>query len=287
LTSGFLQNSPSDSVRRLQQMALADAGVAATDPLLSSRGLQYLASMQQRASRNYYRLLEAERELRARARNAPKTMGAILADSLEAERQRVGRELHTGVGQALAGIYVHVSLLEDALPDPPPPVRRSLDQISALAGKALEQVRGVSRRLYVPDWQVQPLVGALRSLWTASGISEKFQGTLDLRELSAEPPPEVRRAIYLVAQEGISNVVQHADARRVSMSLREESGRLTLEVADDGSGFREPADGDPPAASAGIGLRSMRDLARELGGDLQVQSTPEGAQLTLSLPVIQ
>jgi signal transduction histidine kinase len=261
-------------------MALVDNRPATADPLLSSRELQHLACMQHRASRNYFRLLEAERGLRARARGAPKTLGAMLADSLAAERQRLGRELHTGVGQALAGIHVHAGLLEAALPDPPDPVRKSLDRIRALADTALEQVRGVSRRLYVPNWQAQPLVEALRSLWEASGISEKFVASLDLCELSVEPPPEVRRAIYLLAQEGISNVIQHADARRVRLSLGEEGGRLTLQVADDGSGFRAPA------ASAGIGLRSMRDLARQLGGDLQAQNTPEGAQLTISFPVI-
>jgi signal transduction histidine kinase len=258
----------------------AAAGPEAADPFLSCRELQRLASMQLRASRNYFRLLEADRDLRARASATPKTMGAVLADSLETERQRLGRELHTGVGQSLAGIHVHAGLLEAAWPDPPEAVRKSLDRISALVSTALEQVRGVSRRLYVPAWQAQSLAQALRNLWEASGISEKFAGTLDLRELSAEPPPEVRRAIYLVAQEGISNAIQHADARRVRLSLGEEGGRIALEVADDGSGFRTPA------SSAGIGLRAMRDLARQLGGDLQAQSTPEGARLTISFPVI-
>jgi signal transduction histidine kinase len=194
--------------------------------------------------------------------------------------------LHTGVGQALAGIHVHVGLLETALPDPPERVRKSLNRIADLAGTALEQVRGVSRRLYVPAWQAQSLADALRSLWEASGISDKFAGTLDLRELSAEPPPEVRRAIYLAAQEGISNAIQHADAGRVRMSLGEKGGRIALEVADDGSGFRAPADPARPVAAAGIGLRSLRDLARQLGGDLRAESTAEGATLTISFPVI-
>lgn len=264
----------------------AGSGPDAADPFLSCRELQRLACMQLRAARNYFRLLEADRELRARASGTPKTMGAILADSLEAERQRLGRELHTGVGQSLAGIHVHVSLLETAWPDPPEPVRKNLNRISALAHAALEQVRGVSRRLYLPAWQAQSLVEALRSLWDGSGVSEKFAGTLDLRELSAEPPPEVRRAIYLVAQEGISNAIQHADARHVRLSLGEEGGRITLEVADDGPGFRAPGDPATLAPSAGIGLRSMRDLARQLDGDFQAQSTPEGAKLTISFPVI-
>jgi|HubBroStandDraft_1064217.scaffolds.fasta_scaffold02345_4 signal transduction histidine kinase len=280
LASEFVQNNTGDGVRRVQQMACP------ADPLFSCRELERLASIEHSVLRNYFRLLETHRELRARASGTPRTMGAVLADSMEAERQRLGRELHTGVGQSLAGIHVHVSLLEAAWPDLPEPVRRNLNRITALAATALEQVRGVSRRLYVPVWQAQPLVEALRNLWEASGISGKFACTLDLRELSAEPPPEVRRAIYLVAQEGISNVIQHADARHVRMTLREESGRIVLEVADDGSGFHVPADPDRPPALAGIGLRSMRDLARQLGGDLQAGSTPVGGHLTISIPVI-
>jgi signal transduction histidine kinase len=241
--------------------------------------------MQHRASRNYFRLLEADRDLRARAMGEPPSMGSILADSMEAERRRLGRELHTGVGQSLAGIHVHASMIEAALPDPPEAVRKSLDRILSLADSALEQVRGVSRSMYVPAWQAHSMADALRNLWEASGISERFAGTLDLQELRIEPPPEVRRALYLVAQEGISNAIQHADARNVRMSLREDGGRIELEVEDDGSGFRPPGDAAQPEEAAGIGLRSMRDLARELGGELQARSGAEGAKLRISLPV--
>ncbi|HLY16264.1 MAG TPA: histidine kinase [Bryobacteraceae bacterium] len=241
--------------------------------------------MQHQASRNYFRLVEADRDLRARAKGSPKSIGTMLADAMDAERQRLGRELHTGVGQSLAGIRVHLSIIDDTLPDPPEPVRKSLDRIGFLADTALEQVRGVSRSLYVPAWQAQSLPQALRSLWEASGISEKFAGALELQELRGEPPPEIRRALYLVAQEGISNAIRHSDARHVRLSLRQQDGRITLEVADDGSGFG-PRDAAQPVDAAGIGLRSMRDLARELGGDLQAGSGLQGARLSISFPVV-
>lgn len=289
MAAEFLDNVPGECVRRLRQMAhLGDRveSVASPNPLLSCGELERLASMQHRASRNYFRLLEADRDLRARTRRTPKSAGATLADAMDAERRRLGRELHTGVGQSLAGIHVHVSIIEEALPHPPEPVRKSLDHILTLADTALEQVRGVSRGLYVPAWQVQSLADALRNLWEVSGISAKFAGSLDIQELPAEPPLDVRRALYLVAQEGISNAIQHADAHCVRLSLRAETGRITLEVEDDGSGFRPPAGPEQPAASVGIGLRSLRDLARELGGDLRTSNSPQGARLTISLPVI-
>src|ERR1035441_3183077 len=112
MASGFLQNSSGDCVRRLQQMARladpADSGPGAADPMLSCRELQRLASMQHRVSRNYFRLLEADRELRARASGTPKTMGALLEESLEAERQRLGRASRNAFfpGDAHAGDLV-------------------------------------------------------------------------------------------------------------------------------------------------------------------------------------
>lgn len=272
LASGFLESVPGDAVHRLQQ--LADVAPCAE--------LERLAAMQNRASRRYFRLVEAHQELRARTGTAPRSTASVLADAMDAERKRLGRELHTGVGQSLAGIRVHVGILEAVIPDPSEPVRKSLDRIHTLTGTALEQVRGVSRGLYVAAWQAQPLAEALRNLWESSGISEKFAGTLDLRPPAAEPALEVRRALYLVAQEGISNAIQHANASHVRLSLREENDRLVLEVEDDGAGS---AEGAQPAATTGIGLRSMRDLAHELGGELEARSGPQGARLTISFPV--
>ena len=262
----------------------ADSESRSSDPFLSCRELERLASLQRQAARNYFRLLQAHGELRKQS--APKTPGAILTQELERERQRLARELHTGVGQALAGIHIHVGYVLDWLPDPPERVRRSLVNIASLTNGALDEVRSVSQRLYASYWQAQGLVEALRKLWETSGIPEKFAGSLDLEELSTEPPPDVRAAFYRAAQEGLSNVIRHARAHLVSLTLRQADGRVTLAVEDDGSGFGPPADPKKPAASSGIGLRSMRELIRELGGDLQVLSGPQGTKLTVSFPVI-
>ena len=271
--SSFLGRNSGEHVRRLQQMAQPSP----------SRELVVLANLQHRASRNYFRLLEAERQLRTRLPRQHRTSGAILTEAIETERQRIGRELHTGVGQALAGIRVHVSLIREAIPAPPQPLSQGLQRIELLSAEALEQVRNVSRRLYTPVWQMYPLTGALRHLWESSGIPEKFEASLTLEWHSPEPPIEVRRAVYLAAQEGISNIIQHANATRVRMVLAECQGFLTLTLEDNGSGFVPPPASPAPA---GIGLRSLRDLAHELGGDFQIHSGPDGARLTLSLPVI-
>ena len=271
MASGFWNDNPGEHIRRLQQMA--EQGPC--------RELELLSGIQVRTSRNCLRLAAVDRQLHVRARSRARSAGAMVADAVEAERRRIGRELHTGVGQALAGIRVHVSLLRDSLPAPEEALRKGLDRVDVLAGAALDQVRNVSRRLYVPSWQARELADALRNLWESSGIPERFEATLQLEPLSREPAPEVRRALYLAAQEGISNLIQHANARRVRMSLMEPGGRVRLVLEDDGSGFAPTA----AAAPAGIGLRSLGDLAQELGGDFQATSGAQGARLTMSFPV--
>ncbi len=237
-------------------------------------------------SRNYFRLLEADRDLRARATGAPRSMGIDPGGFHGSRTPRLGRELHSGVGQSLAGIHVHASMMEAALPDPPEAVRKSLDRIHRWRVPLWNRSEASRGGMYVPAWQAQSLVDALRDLWEASGISEKFAGTLDLQRTCGGAAAGGAPRLYLVAQEGISNAIQHADARRVRMSLREEGGRIALEVADDGSGFRTPGTphnrrrrGHRAAVHARSGARVGRRTRRR-------RASPEGATLTISFPVI-
>jgi signal transduction histidine kinase len=267
-------------VSRLEASADPSKSAAA---LPSSQELARLLALQHRTLRGYFRLAQADRLLRMRRRAAQGHMGGAMGQQLERERKRIGRELHTSAGQALAGISVYVGILQELLPDPPEDVRLSLDRIRLLTREALDQVEGISHGLYSPAWQTQPLPDALRHLWETSGVTQKMDGVLELPELAADPPLEVRAALYRIAQEGLSNVIRHAEARQVRLSLRLQGQRLVLEISDNGRGF-DPAQKLVPGASDGIGLRSMRELAGQLGGDLRIQSGPQGTTLIVSLP---
>jgi signal transduction histidine kinase len=85
--------------------------------------------------------------------------------------------------------------------------------------------------------------------------------------------PEGDREILRVAQEALHNALRHADARRVRVSVRTENGALVLEVADDGIGF-DP--GDAELRSRHLGLTSMEERARRIGGELRIDPTPGG-----------
>ena len=104
--------------------------------------------------------------------------------------------------------------------------------------------------------------------------------------LDAEPQlrlaPNVEAVLFRVAQESLRNVLRHADAKHVSVRIRASSDVATLEVEDDGRGMTPPADGPDEH----FGLRMLRDLARDSGGSLELDSLPgRGTKVRLEIPL--
>ena len=206
------------------------------------------------------RLERLEARLWKAAANQRNRTGRRAVRQIERERKRLGRELHTGVGQLLAAIRIQLEVVSVELPSPPPAVFHALQRIGSLAAEALEQVRGVSRRLYPPAWQRLGLDEAIRELWEVSGMTQRFAGSVDARPLPRDPDPAVKTMIYRAAQEALSNIVRHAHATRVDVGLTYAQGQLRLTVQDDGVGFdvAKVLTGRNGAA-AGIGLQSLRE----------------------------
>ena len=97
---------------------------------------------------------------------------------IELERRRLGRELHTGVGQMLAAIRLQLEIVTAHLSETAPEVHHALENIAALANGAFDQVRSMSRNLHPPAWQRLGIETALRQLWDLSGIPQKFKAGL-------------------------------------------------------------------------------------------------------------
>jgi signal transduction histidine kinase len=235
--------------------------------------------------RHCLRLQLAERDLSTFARNRRRGTGRGAVRQIDLERQRLGRELHTGLGQMLAAIRLQLEIVATLLPGPPPPVERALSRISALANEALEQVRTVSARLHPPEWQRLTLEAALEQLWDISGIPQRFEASLRIQPSPREPDLEVKVLIYRAVQEALSNVARHARATRVDAALETRDNCVVLTIRDDGVGFDVAALLRGPASVAsGIGLRSIREQAAALRGKLEIESGPAGTKLVVSVP---
>lgn len=202
--------------------------------------------------------------------------GAILQE-LERERSRISRELHAGAGQPLAGIKMNLGMLHDCFESLPPRGREALSRVETLADRALEQVRAVSHSLHPPQWQSLTTEQAIRELAQSSGLPT----TLELNPLAIEPELPIKIALYRCAQECISNILRHSGASWFRLSLARHGEMIELHVKDDGHGF------DPAAQGQGIGLRALREHAKNLGGSCEITSSASGTTVIVRLPFLE
>jgi two-component system, NarL family, sensor kinase len=246
--------------------------------------MKTLVGLQNRFIRRYFHLQQVERKLLRRMRLKKSGVGHKAIQQIELERQRLGRDLHTGVGQALAATRLQLEIIDSQMPAPPAAVRQALDRVSALASQALDQVRSLSRRLHPPEWQRLSLADAVRQLWDLSGLPQRAQATLFIAPGLPEPDLEPKILIYRAAQEALSNIARHSQATSVALLLQARDQRLVLTVRDNGVGFDTAALLDGPASlSGGIGLRAIHEQAAAIGGDFAVRSGPDGTTLEASI----
>ena len=232
----------------------------------------------------YFLRLPGLRRLFDSAQRRRERAGRIAVRQIERERQRLGLELHTGIGQMLAAIHLHLEVISTGLPSPPASVGQALESISTLAADSLAQVRDISRRLHPPEWQRLTLESAVRQLWEISGVPQRFTASLEIHPFPWEPSLETKILIYRALQEALFNLVRHSQATRVEVALEVSDGRLVLSVADNGVGFDvQRACSAPASLASGIGLRSIRETAQELGGELEVKSGTDGTRLVVTV----
>lgn len=192
------------------------------------------------------------------------------------ERQRIARELHDSVSQALYGISLGAHTARERLNTQPALAQQPLDYLLSLAEAALAEMRALIFELRPDSLEAEGLVAALEKQVEAIRLGHR----LDLHvEFSGEPdlPLAAKEAIFRIAQEALNNVAKHARAHRVDLSLRQIGERTVFCIQDDGKGF------DPDAAYPGhLGLKTMHERAEQVKGELRIASLPgEGTRLTL------
>jgi signal transduction histidine kinase len=213
----------------------------------------------------------------ARHRGELEAMARRLLRVQEDERRSLSRELHDDIGQQITAIKLGALALQG---DPDPLRAETVDEIIAIADQTTAKLRDLSMLLRPPQLDALGLEAALR--WQAERLfrSGHPRLELDLSPLPRRPAPDVELACFRIAQEALTNVLRHAGARNVAVRLRADGERaLALEVVDDGRGF------DRDAASGGLGLVTMRERARQLGGTLAIDSDERGTRVAARLPM--
>ncbi len=186
------------------------------------------------------------------------------------ERNRLARDLHDSVTQALYGVTLYAEAAARQLGSGDAQRATShLREIRNTAQESLREMRLFIFELRLPTLKKDGLAAALQARLEAVESRVGLETTFKL-EGDGKLSPEIEEGLYRIAQEALNNALRHAHAQSISVYLQWNQQTITLEIADDGIGF------DPRAAreQGGFGLRGMEERAVRLGGRLQVQSSP-------------
>jgi two-component system sensor histidine kinase UhpB len=195
----------------------------------------------------------------------------------EGERNRIARELHDEVGQTLTGVMLQVEGLSAAIPEQ---LRPQLDELRETARRGTEDVRRIARQLRPEALEDLGLQSALAALATAFGEHAHLRVVRHLEPPGLPLSQEQELVIYRVAQEAMTNVARHAQAKTVELRLERVADEVVLTVRDDGRGL------PPESSRSSQGIRGMRERAMLIGAGLAIEPGPErGTEVKLTIPV--
>ena len=184
---------------------------------------------------------------------------------VDAERRRIARELHDVVAYSFATINVHAGVAAHVAERRPEQVAKALQAIKEISGEASRELREILGLIQSPrkDERCGPALAKLDGLAatiSAAGLPTHVTVSGSPRRL----PAAVDRAVYRIAQEALTNALRHAGATSATVTVTLETGRVVVDVIDDGRGrFAPPGGGGP---GSGNGIAGMRERASSLRG---------------------
>jgi signal transduction histidine kinase len=199
----------------------------------------------------------------------------------EEERQRIARELHDGLGPALASLNIRLLTVHKLLERDRNPVAEEIRELAEQVQASIQDIRRLIHDLRPVALDELGLVPALRE-YLARCEQEHSLVVEFSTDAGERLPAPVETALFRIVQEAVNNVMRHAHAKHVSVSLTRGVDHVKLDVADDGQGF----DVQLPRPGKHVGLWSMRERVEQLGGQFEVHSAPDrGTTVTTVVPL--
>ncbi|MGA7224103.1 MAG: sensor histidine kinase [Candidatus Acidiferrales bacterium] len=223
--------------------------------------------------------LQFSRRQLKEARDSQLLLSGLLINAQEMERSRLASELHDDFSQRLALLALGLEKASDALPDSSQAARQQLHELFNSASELGTDLHTVSHRLHPSVLETlgfAPGVNALCAEFAArQGIEVDFSSENIPRVVS----PSVAVCLFRIVQEGLQNLRKHSGAPQAQVSLRKEGDKLFLSVSDGGRGF------DLKDTRLGLGILSMGERARRVGGQFEIHSEPgRGTRIDVCAP---
>lgn len=215
------------------------------------------------------------------ARDAQAQLSGLLINAQEKERSRLAAELHDDFSQRLALLALGLENAVDALPNSPRIAKQQLHELLNSASEIGADIHTVSHRLHSATLQnlgLVPGIGALcKEFKDRHGIEISFSS----EEIPKGVQSDVALCLFRIVQESLQNLRKHSGVLKAEVRIRRRGGRIVVSIHDEGKGFEARGNGDP-----GLGIRSMRERARLVGGNLKIQSEPgKGTTIEATVPL--
>ena len=214
------------------------------------------------------------------SRRLLRELAAHQKNLLEEDRKRIAREVHDELGQRLTALKMDISLLRLRFGHDPA-LHQKLAEMRTLADTTINVVRDIASDLR-PAALDLGLVSAIQWLAEDMELRSDICARLELATEDVAMSDAQATVVFRIVQESLTNIVRHANASEVIISLREDQGQLQLQVIDDGCGFNTRS----AKRTRGYGILGMRERVRGLGGSLQIESRPNaGTTVSIALPL--
>jgi len=213
-------------------------------------------------------------------------LSSRLLNAQEMERKRISMELHDELGQALSVTKLRIRAIEKGLSEGQPEIREECEELLGYMDHVIEDVRRLSLALSPTVLEDLGLTSALRWLVSNFPVIPNTKITADIAEIDHLFPRNQWITIYRVIQEALTNIGKHAQAENVSVVVRCHDDTVVFSVEDDGKGFDPKRASMRDVSGKGLGLATMAERVRMMGGVLDLWSRErKGTRVTFSIPV--
>ena len=233
-------------------------------------------------------LRESQKELHE-SEDSLRRLSLHLLRTQDEERRRIGRDLHDSLGQSLSVLKMKLDSLSGSNKSRNSAgMNKSISDCANLTEDCIKEVRTIAYLLFPPMLEEMGLKSAIS--WYLDGFTKRsgIQTTFDISADFGRLPRDVETAIFRILQESLTNVHRHSGSETAHVLLTTKGGLVSLEIRDKGRGMptqfsKESGNGELRAL--GVGLRGMSERMRQLGGKLELISTPGGTTVIASVPV--
>jgi PAS domain S-box-containing protein len=205
-----------------------------------------------------------------------------LIDAQEEERARIARELHDDISQRMAFLQIGLEQFGQSVPALASPDRRQMQNLTEVASEISTDLHSMSHRLHPAKLDLQGLVPTMASFCREFSRQYEFQVTFLHKDIPGQIPKDVALCLFRVVQEALRNIAKHSNSSDAKVELSVHGGDIDLCISDSGAGFNP----ESVQTKGGLGLISMRERLRLIGGQLAIESRPlHGTRIRVHVPL--